>query len=478
VAEGGGDRAGGEGGDRGPAEGAREARRLVAHRLAHHLIEPQDHRRIAILRARGFPDAGRGQLELKHVEEELPRRVLWLEGGRERDRVAGLSLAKALLDLGDETRFVPVFAVCVKEDGERDGVDEERQGRSGRDERREHRVRTLARKACTQHLRGVPSPRLTTRAWRPHSQSSGQMTMANFERAILGVVLLVGCSGELSGAADGGTDAGMADATVRPDAGDPLSCRDGVQGETETGVDCGGGICPRCADDAACNLGGDCISLYCRGGVCQALPSCGNGSRDGRETDVDCGGPLCNPCPADRECNAPLDCESLLCVAGGCRAAAGTCSDGMMNGSETAADCGGPECGACADGSACVAATDCRSGMCGGGSTCCGDTAGMSFDVPDTNEDGSCIYNLAGFRAKWGAAPGEYTSTQEIPLDDLGLTCVYLGTMGPCAPVIRCFYRLSGLSAGLTYFTVTAYNTSGVESMPAIEATKTIVPCP
>jgi Concanavalin A-like lectin/glucanases superfamily/Regulator of chromosome condensation (RCC1) repeat/EGF-like domain/Human growth factor-like EGF len=46
-----------------------------------------------------------------------------------------------------------------------------------------------------------------------------------------------------------------------------------------------------------------------------------------------------------------------------------TCSDGMKNGSETATDCGGSACSACAVGLACGANGDCASGQCSGG-TC------------------------------------------------------------------------------------------------------------
>ena len=43
-----------------------------------------------------------------------------------------------------------------------------------------------------------------------------------------------------------------------------------------------------------------------------------------------------------------------------------TCVDGVKNFSETDLDCGGL-CGDCADGAICVAATDCRSGLCRAG---------------------------------------------------------------------------------------------------------------
>ncbi len=74
------------------------------------------------------------------------------------------------------------------------------------------------------------------------------------------------------------------------------TCTDGVQNGQETGVDCGGPVCPAC-------------------------PTCNDGIQNGSETDVDCGGPDCPACP--------------------------TCFDGVQNGQETGVDCGGPDCAPC-----------------------------------------------------------------------------------------------------------------------------------
>jgi hypothetical protein len=67
--------------------------------------------------------------------------------------------------------------------------------------------------------------------------------------------------------------------------------------------------------------GGDRESIL-NADVCQTYPeSCSDGVLNGSETAVDCGGPECPPCP--------------------------TCSDGLQNGLETGVDCGGPECDPC-----------------------------------------------------------------------------------------------------------------------------------
>lgn len=46
-------------------------------------------------------------------------------------------------------------------------------------------------------------------------------------------------------------------------------------------------------------------------------PACDDGERNGLETGVDCGGPLCPPC-FPGECFGPEDCETQICVDGKC----------------------------------------------------------------------------------------------------------------------------------------------------------------
>lgn len=89
------------------------------------------------------------------------------------------------------------------------------------------------------------------------------------------------------------------DYSIAISAGGGPSCTDGIQNGDETGVDCGGSVCPAC-------------------------PTCDDGIQNGDETDVDCGGSSCPACP--------------------------TCDDGIQNGDETGVDCGGSTCPACPTG--------------------------------------------------------------------------------------------------------------------------------
>ncbi|APR87203.1 Hypothetical protein A7982_12552 [Minicystis rosea] len=108
-------------------------------------------------------------------------------------------------------------------------------------------------------------------------------------------------------------------------------------------------------------------TAWCSKGKC--VPQhCGNTIKDLGETDVDCGGATsgCLKCGANKACsNGPADCASGLCLQGKCAPVG--CDDGVQNGDETAADCGGDTCGKpCADGLHCLAHTDCTSGVCKG----------------------------------------------------------------------------------------------------------------
>ena len=75
-------------------------------------------------------------------------------------------------------------------------------------------------------------------------------------------------------------------------------------------------------------------------------PTCDDGIMNGSETGVDCGGPDCAPCATcdDGIMNGQetgVDCGGPDC------APCTTCNDGVMNGNETGVDCGGPDCEPC-----------------------------------------------------------------------------------------------------------------------------------
>lgn len=100
-----------------------------------------------------------------------------------------------------------------------------------------------------------------------------------------------------------------------------------------------------------------------------AVPSeqgdCGDGVEDGFESDADCGGACAANCGAGQECASGEDCETGTCDGGACVPA--TCGDGTLDPGEGGVDCGGA-CPACAGGP-CADSSECASELCEAG-TC------------------------------------------------------------------------------------------------------------
>ena len=79
----------------------------------------------------------------------------------------------------------------------------------------------------------------------------------------------------------------------------------------------------------------------------------------------------------------------------------------------------------------------------------------LSWVAPTTNEDGTPLTTLAGYKIYYGTAPGVYTSSENV------------GAVNS--------FRVHGLTRGRTYyFTVTAYDASGSESAYAATVSKRI----
>jgi hypothetical protein len=73
-------------------------------------------------------------------------------------------------------------------------------------------------------------------------------------------------------------------------------------------------VCGKTAATLVCCLGG----FLCINGVCVPPTNCSNGMKDGSETDVDCGGPICPRCPNFNRCLINSDCISGKCQNGIC----------------------------------------------------------------------------------------------------------------------------------------------------------------
>lgn len=118
--------------------------------------------------------------------------------------------------------------------------------------------------------------------------------------------------------------------------------------------------CIECDGDT-CGAGKVCKNHRCYPDTCE------DGLMNGNESAKDCGGTECDPCADGMACLVHSDCLGS-CDAGMMKCIAGTCNDMVRNGDETAEDCGGT-CAAmmgkkCADDKACFGPSDCLSGVC------------------------------------------------------------------------------------------------------------------
>jgi len=85
----------------------------------------------------------------------------------------------------------------------------------------------------------------------------------------------------------------------------------------------------------------------------------------------------------------------------------------------------------------------------------CAGSLTLSWNAPIQNTDGTALSDLAGYKLYYGTATGNYTNT------------INVGNVTT--------YQVNNLTDGLTYyFAVTAYNTSGNESVYSNEVNKTV----
>ncbi len=146
-------------------------------------------------------------------------------------------------------------------------------------------------------------------------------------------------------------------------------CDDHHMDVVETDVDCGGGGCNLCALGQRCLSHFDCSSNNCLNHVCVQFP-CADGVKNFGESDIDCGA-VCQRCALGKSCNGAYDCASNACDPGTHTCVASHCGDLISDGDETDIDCGGNLCAACAVGKRCLVSRDCAAGACDGQSRTC-----------------------------------------------------------------------------------------------------------
>jgi hypothetical protein len=305
---------------------------------------------------------------------------------------------------------------------------------------------------------------------------------------------------------------------ISPDECLAAQCVNGRADGDETGVDCGGS-CGPCANAVECYRDRDCRSGFCVDQLCvESAPDGGAGGTDseggaGGTAGEDGGGGTAGggtaggggtggsdecvtACPVGAECTAPeacatgfctdgvcaqegsapppceLDCpvgtactvvencQSGVCAEGVCAPTA-TCGDSILNGGETATDCGGGACAGCERGSACQTNTDCSTAHCLGLVCVAGPSAGFTLDiaigppplavtVTGTMSEGDAPIATVEYRFAEGEdfvpgpqhtydTPGTFTITQRI-VDQNGFTVttthVVRITSGQFVPVL------------------------------------------
>jgi hypothetical protein len=156
------------------------------------------------------------------------------------------------------------------------------------------------------------------------------------------------------------------------------TCEDEIRNQDEADTDCGGSCALSCSVGQRCAGDSDCVAgTFCppERGRCQSV-SCADGVRNGSEILADCGGGECAGCVDGTVCRAAVDCLSGVCGADN-RCAAPSCGDAVKNQDELDVDCGGVCLGACEAGRVCAQGPDCQSGVClargcaEGIATCC-----------------------------------------------------------------------------------------------------------
>lgn len=169
-------------------------------------------------------------------------------------------------------------------------------------------------------------------------------------------------------------------------------CDDGIRNGDETGIDCGLLACSiPCPAGQGCSSVADCIEGVCgENKICRS-PECDDGVTNGQESDADCGGGEgCDRCTVGDRCRELSDCDGGRCTNGQCSAP--TCKDKLTNALETDVDCGGLDCNACQVGQACNVTSDCDGVACSKG-TCqpasCADAI-QNQDETDLDCGGSC----------------------------------------------------------------------------------------
>ncbi len=125
--------------------------------------------------------------------------------------------------------------------------------------------------------------------------------------------------------------------------------------------------------------GGSTGTVSPSGGGTGREPTCTDRILNGTESDIDCGGDCPSKCAFGKKCNAAEDCEIAVCSA---ENLCTTCTSGTKDGDETDIDCGG-SCDRCQQGQACLTRSDCATYNCPAETLVCGEAVNCLAVIPE-----------------------------------------------------------------------------------------------
>ncbi len=144
------------------------------------------------------------------------------------------------------------------------------------------------------------------------------------------------------------------------------TCKNGVADGDETQIDCGGSCepCTVCSEANPCPEAQTCVDGVCHRGCegSSCKPTCDDKILNGDESAIDCGGSCPDKCVTGQPCNSSADCVDGVCQDDECQEA--TCDDKVRNGTEPWPDCGADCPKQCANGRPCAVDGDCKSDIC------------------------------------------------------------------------------------------------------------------
>jgi hypothetical protein len=142
--------------------------------------------------------------------------------------------------------------------------------------------------------------------WPPGEGSSSAMTGAG------------GAPSTTSSTASGAGGHGGAPATSSSSSSSATSSSSSSSATSSSSSSSSGGgtaLCDPCQNDNEC-MSGCCKFNICVKNTngCTLVPLCSDGCKEGSESDVDCGGMLCPKCISGQRCKIDADCDSGMCT--------------------------------------------------------------------------------------------------------------------------------------------------------------------